>query len=462
MLEETERSGLPTDFARFVFPVSDFRNRKFETLCDFREAIFTRDALFNWSTFSSFSSFRDAKFMQRADFSSARFMKEVNFRGTAFPEGALFHRATFSRHIDFNAARFSGEVEFEHAVFSENATFLWSKFAKGALFENSVFSKKVEFTYAEFLGPVKFKNTEFRHDPELAPGLDFSKVSLQQPELVEFGNVDLGQALFYETDISRVDFTLVRWRDRGRSDGPFARRFWQVIGIAGRPAGRFCLFEEVVNLQRSAGEVNSDLWAPKDTPDERNFGLIAETYQQLKRNYDARGDYWTAGHFHFGEMEMKRLHSSWRLRPLRWLNRNFSLVALYKYASSYGESYVRPLAWLAVVLVFFSLLNPMLGFYPSTGLVLNAPGLPCNQVCSLNYWNYATFFSANPSERPAGWFGMLLHSFMTSVSVAGFQKEFRYMPSYPWGRLLALLELLLTTTLGGLFALAIRRQFKRS
>ena len=51
---------------------------------------------------------------------------------------------------------------------------------------------------------------------------------------------------------------------------------------------------------------------------------------------------------------------------------------------------------------------------------------------------------------------------MTSISVAGFQRELKYAPSYPWGRLLALIELLLTTTLGALFALAIRRQFKRS
>ena len=56
---------------------------------------------------------------------------------------------------------------------------------------------------------------------------------------------------------------------------------------------------------------------------------------------------------------------------------------------------------------------------------------------------------------------MMLHSLMTSLSVAGFQRELRYVPSYPWGRMVALFELLLTTTLGGLFLLAIRRQFKR-
>ena len=50
---------------------------------------------------------------------------------------------------------------------------------------------------------------------------------------------------------------------------------------------------------------------------------------------------------------------------------------------------------------------------------------------------------------------------MAALSVAGFQKELRYEPNYPWGRMLALGELLLTSTLIALFLLAVRRQFRR-
>ena len=53
------------------------------------------------------------------------------------------------------------------------------------------------------------------------------------------------------------------------------------------------------------------------------------------------------------------------------------------------------------------------------------------------------------------------HSLMAALSVAGFQKELRYEPNYPWGRMLALGELLLTSTLIALFLLAVRRQFRR-
>jgi len=50
---------------------------------------------------------------------------------------------------------------------------------------------------------------------------------------------------------------------------------------------------------------------------------------------------------------------------------------------------------------------------------------------------------------------------MTALYVAAFQKDLVYEPSYPWGRLLALLEVLLTSTLIALFLLAVRRQFRR-
>ncbi len=50
---------------------------------------------------------------------------------------------------------------------------------------------------------------------------------------------------------------------------------------------------------------------------------------------------------------------------------------------------------------------------------------------------------------------------MTALYVAAFQKDFVYEPSYPWGRVLALLEVVLTSTLIALFLLAVRRQFRR-
>jgi len=52
-------------------------------------------------------------------------------------------------------------------------------------------------------------------------------------------------------------------------------------------------------------------------------------------------------------------------------------------------------------------------------------------------------------------------SAITSVDTATFQRSAEYAPAYPWGRVLAIIETLLTSSLFALFLLAIRRQFRR-
>jgi uncharacterized protein YjbI with pentapeptide repeats len=478
ILAEVKGDGAVADFFGFVFPASNHKGKTFAPACNFVETIFTQLANFRGCTFAQRASFRGSKFTQGVDFrgaifaQSASFQKatfdqDASFMGSAFTQDAdfcfaafnqdaNFYRSTFNENVEFNGARFKNRAHFLGSKFTQCAHFKGAKFVQDAVFTRSTFGKEAGFDGATFLrgaefrgarvfGSAKFRKTRFRHDVTEEYGLNFSDVQVEHPEQVEFYQTDLGQALFYNTDVSQVNFTLVTWRERGRKS--WVQRWSLLRWVARRRTSRFCVFEEAVDLDRS--ETMRPL---KGSADERNYGLIAEIYQQLKGNYDAKGDYWIAGHFHFGEMEMKRLHCRWRIRPLRWLSHHFSLVALYKYASAYGESYTLPLVWLTAVLMFFALM------YPLTGLELSLPsggGL-------IGYWNWSEFFQTHLLEHPSGWWGMLLHSLMTSLSVAGFQRELRYSPSYPWGRLMGLLEISLTTTLGALFALAIRRQFKRS
>ena len=143
----------------------------------------------------------------------------------------------------------------------------------------------------------------------------------------------------FNCDVSGVNFSSVTWRKRKRG-------------------GKRTVLEEQVSLDRP---VASALRPHPDSHDERNYVLIAELYQQLKRNYDDRKDYWTAGDFHYGEMEMKRLHSRFAWKWARWLSYHFNLVALYKVVSAYGESYVRPLACLGAAVAAFTLAYPLFG-----------------------------------------------------------------------------------------------------
>jgi hypothetical protein len=182
---------------------------------------------------------------------------------------------------------------------------------------------------------------------------------------------------------------------------------------------------------------------------------VAQIYQQLKKNYDSRLDYWTANEFHFGEMEMKRLAGPTNVPLLwlrRWWHRNFSFVAWYKYASDYGNSYGKPLLWLLGTLLAATLL------FPITGLELKqAISASSARVTYSSVWNRQESWTNN-FWREAKLIGK---SGITAIDTATFQKSPEYTPVYPRGRVVAIMETLLTSSLFALFLLAIRRQFRR-
>lgn len=433
LTEATDRKEV-ADFTRFFFPSANYAGREFATRCRFDHATFTQRA-----------NFADAAFVQSAIFSDATFTQGARFDRATFGQIAYFYRATFTQEADFSRARFTQGADFSNAKFAQDTFFLGAEFTQKVNLGETTFAKVVIFNQAQFSAAAAFRETIFRGDRKLEPETDdtahgpvFSLAQFSNPEAIVFYKTYLGQALFLNCDISAVNFSSVTWRKRKRS-------------------GKSMVLEEQVSLDRP---VASALRPSPDSHDERDFGLIAELYQQLKKNYDDRKDYWTAGDFHYGEMEMKRLHNKRRGLFGRIFHRYVGITALYKYASEYGENFSRSAALLALVLIVFALL------YPIAGLEFNPPAGVAPD--SLGYLDRTTFFHDHPAEQPVcflwklpPFLGILPNSLMTSLSVAGFQRELRYVPSYPWGRMLALLELLLTTTLGGLFLLAIRRQFKR-
>jgi hypothetical protein len=497
------------DFTRFVFPSTSYSRRKFAARCFFEWATFTQVALFNGARFTQEANFfmaafkRDASFLGAgftgtAYFSGAKFTHGALFFGATFEQAATFNQATFERGAQFSNATFTGEAffietsfegyahlsratftqdayftgatfiqdaAFDYATFMQSPNFTEATFTREADFSGATFTKVADLSKAKFLGSAEFRETRFRRDTSRDPGPIFARAHFEKPEAVEFADVYLGQALFFRCDVSKVAFSNVRW---GR-----------------RENGKWMLFEEVVSLYHLGAHF--ELRPEEGMPDERNYMVIAELYQQLKKNYDDRRDYWTAGDFHYGEMEMKRLacprptwlawleakllgkpslrklgercaklqSNAWLLSKLRWCHQLFGLAAWYRRASDYGESWGKPLLWLFAVLALSAALYPLLGLRPAAGKSPVAKttsvqvATPSPQETDLRYWNY---------ERPGRLF---CHSVMTSLGVAAFQRDLAYEPSYPWGRLLALFELLLTSTLIALFLLAVRRQFRR-
>ena len=183
VISAAELANSSPDFTEFVFPSCDFRSRKFARGCTFIQTTFTGRAGFASALFGNDVFFYEAKFLGGADFSHARFGGIGMFMRSEFRAESLFTSASFEGAATFMSARFEQKADFSHTRFQE---------------------------------ALEFHETRFRHDLADSPGLDFSSVDLKSPEKVKFYRTDLGQALIFQTDVSRVNFALVEWRDRGR------------------------------------------------------------------------------------------------------------------------------------------------------------------------------------------------------------------------------------------------------
>ncbi|MBZ5668922.1 MAG: pentapeptide repeat-containing protein [Acidobacteriia bacterium] len=514
ILRDADDQG--ADFTRFVFPSSNYARRVFRAKCIFLGATFTQKAIFMGATFTHHTDFGGAAFTRYADFSRAKFTQDAHFYSAKFAQGAHFYSAKFAQGANFYRATFTENADFSWATFTQGASFGSATFACGADFAQVTFGSKADFGAASFSGTADFHNSTFAglanfsttrflgdakfvevhfeaecsfwlsefkgiadfHHAAFGDAVEFRETTISnfenylpapifvlakfaKPESVVFYKTYLGRALFHNCDVSRFYFSSVRWR--GRSGN-----------------GKRMVFDEVVDTQdHAAGALRTE----DDNPNDRNYDLIAELYQQLKKNYDDRRDYWTAGDFHYGEMEMKRLATPKPNRLSRWLkemglagprfdvfrrrwHQQVGLAALYKGASEYGESYERPLLWLLVVLLFSTVLYPGWGLRPTlkAGTAQAAAHESLSReacVPELSYRNFIRYGSLQPGGEELSPFAPVGHSLMTSLGVAALQRDLAYEPSYPWARVLSWLELALTSTFIALFLLAVRRQFRR-
>jgi uncharacterized protein YjbI with pentapeptide repeats len=424
---------------------ADFRQTEFTGGCDFSDAIFTEGVDFSLATLTMSADFRAANFKGDADFSDTRFVGCAEFGRAKFAGLADFSGAEFSGTADFHNSSFTEVANFSVAKFAEQAKFMEATFKKDASFWLAEFNAVADFHHATFEGAVEFREVRIPAENRTCATPVFVLVRCEMPERVAFYKTYLGRALFHNCDVSRFLFSNVLWRER-----PGSRKSM--------------VFEEAVNVDEPAAAA---LRPQEGNPDERNYALIAELYQQLKKNYDDRRDYWTAGDFHYGEMEMKRRASPRRNPVLRWLHRNVGLVAWYQRWSDYGENYVKPFLRLVLVLALFSLIYPACGLRRAVREATQAStisalaGVSKSSADELRYSNFFQFIKSYPRQ----WEGTMYffgHSMMAGVGAAALRREFAaYEPASQCGRVAALVEFLLTSTLIALFLLAVRRQFRR-
>jgi len=352
----------------------------------------------------------------------------LDFREREFQAICSFRSAKFKQNADFRNATFKQDVTFRNATFDQDADFLRATFTQGVRFVETTFHGTANWARSRFLDRAEFRRTKFIPRIVGRPSAAFSLASFSKPDEIIFEDVDLSRALFHNSDVSQVWFTSsVLWRNRDGNRG-------------------LAVFEETIPHDSGYAKGLEKNGQP-------NYRAVAQIYQQLKKNYDSRQDYWTANEFHFGEMEMKRLAEPTEgpfLQARQWLHRNLSLVALYRYASDYGNSYTKPIVWLLGILILFASLLPL-------------PGVGLMRQGAKQTETYTSVWDVQKSYGEDLWAEVCLvgNGAITSVDAATFQKGAEYAPAYPLGRVLAIFETLLTSSLFALFLLAIRRQFRR-
>jgi uncharacterized protein YjbI with pentapeptide repeats len=396
------------NYSNIVFPPKVFSGGQFTNggRVIFANATFTGDVNFRGRTFSGESDFSGASFMGNVDFSEARFgllvanpADGVRFCGAIFAKKVNFSKVLFIEFADFDTTMFHEEADFHNAIFRKQADFNATTFASGADFREVRFSKGAAFIDTKFGGPTNFSGsaifdrTFFASNDTAHPifrnaQVEFTGVHIDPLDAVIIRDADLRKCQFLATDLRKVEITSVTWPRKG---------------------GRFRVYDEDVPL--AEGE-------------SRPWSHVERVYRELKQNHEERRDFERAGDFHFGEKEMRRRN------PRTPAGLKFFLF-LYRWISGYGELYILPLIWTAILLV-----GSAFGYL---------------------YWG---LLNRSDECRLAWSFWNRLKAAHYSFRMMFFLKPDDLVP-IGYAKLLNTAESLLGPLLIGLFALALRQRLKR-
>jgi uncharacterized protein YjbI with pentapeptide repeats len=386
----------------------------------FNSIKFERKALFNSANFYKKVNFINSSF-NNAEFLFTNFKNHVEFRNTIFRNqslyldslfnDALFYKVIFKGDITFQGSKFFNKISFINCKFKKGAyfnnckfyhvlTFWLISFYKEAIFSESLFNSALFgyiyiydvsfFENCHFLGPTKFRyvfpgnregilnfigghlknrfgferflnemETTKRQELERIWGINFEQLKA----IVNKGRISMKTVSFDMPDMASVRFVNVEW-DRKR------------IGIGPLRLDRIVVYDEKL-VEEGEGH--------------RDYERLAHIYWVLRRNYERNGRYAEAGDFYISEMEMRRLQIApppprkgrrptvwdtirWTVLSWGWWRRNLlSPLAIYKYLSLYGESYVLASLWIFIAVLLFTFLRAHLPSQggQSTGLLDN-------------------------------------------------------------------------------------------
>jgi hypothetical protein len=406
------------DFAAFSQRV-EFTRAAFTGYLSVSSAIFSEVTTFSCAAFLVGASFENTTFFADANFFEASFLSDASFGSATFFRDAEFKSAVFFGDADFDSAVFSGPTGFNCVAFSGDACFKNAAFSDDAWFDRAIFAKQADFSGKGVLleMPEQGQLLSLTTGDGPAIGLDGTLItpkallpSAQRSfkKIDATGAIFLKDALFDNRDIhepsSFRDCLFMRRASFHGSKLHQGVTFHGAVFEACLNPARQCVAEAkgdpVYEIPKRAlirlhdvvakrmellheSEVNYNKWLhsfeaerkeaaidfcnlPQKTEDgetgnskDRYFADLEDAFRTLKRAMEDNRNRPEEGRFFKLELQARRR----RRRPaVPWWERGMS--DLYLWSSDFGNSVVKPVVWLNVVIVLFAYLYACLATFP--------------------------------------------------------------------------------------------------
>jgi uncharacterized protein YjbI with pentapeptide repeats len=390
------------NFSQATFGTANFDNCRFKRRSSFRNAEFDGRASFKGATFAEVdflqarfaqdTSFLGAEFGEKAIFAEMSLLGSMHFGDAKFQEDAhfgfsdlengFFGGAVFEREANFGGITVQERLHFDGTDFKGVVNFEDAEIQGKLIFESgeigqTAFRARAFFDRAVIRGGITFKEVRVENRISFRDAVALSKLVFQDVQVTESGILDLRYAVLREdrsveflghkdvqemrrvrllhTDVTRIRFRNVSWWGPGKDRVIFDERVLRrdLSEVASSLAARG---KETSASGPYRGEVGEDKIRIGHVHEGTSYESVEALYRDLRYNYEEGLRYSEAGDFYIREMEMKRLGRAPGEGLSAWLQRNFSIISLYRVLSCYGESYARAGAWtLGSILAFGAL-----------------------------------------------------------------------------------------------------------
>lgn len=337
------------DFSDVFFPIFTKENfwqdyqKEFYGGVNFENTIFYDGANFHNKTFSGISNFKNSHFLEIADFNSSTF-KILDFTDAQFSNELDLGHAKFYRWVDFNNIKVSHDVNLTNSEFLNEVNFKNSKFYEKFDFDY-VKLRIVNFTNSQFDKEFNFHNTTFSDkakftDVTFGKEADFSSSGTLLNEIrggFSFKEINFNKVVF----LGGVDFT--------------NRIFTEKTSF------RNSIFYKSPNFHDAELHQNTDFGGIRFKKSCYSGESSARDFRTLKLAMEDKRARQEELLFFACEQKSLRYEKIKDLKDLSLWRGRFTLVDiafsyLYEAVTDYGTSYLRPLAWLGVILLGFGLI----------------------------------------------------------------------------------------------------------